>query len=712
MRYTILSLAFGLSLAAGAQTTINFETQDYKSLGVYDTWEASPFRTGKLQGNYAVVDNHLTAEEEMLGAAPNPSGKILAVQRSRFGSNTFGVRIDLNETLELTPQTKYLHVMVNRPYGGRIMVVGLGKRTDRPAQSPETEQFWAMSTSDVAADKWVDVVLPIKGNGGIDIYSLVVIPDCESPHNYTSDAICYVDEIVINNNSAPRFVYEYYMINFAKDQAYTQDNRRINSVKLITPTDGEQVQNVLASSNKMYTCFNGKTINVLAGEQVTAEVGYTGNWMHGYVYIDKNNDGRFTAEVEGTHTIPAESEVMTFSFYGANDNGYNSAGTNFTGTSRNTLNMPAFTIPADLTPGIYRMRYKVDWNSIDPAGNTSSDNHIVDNRGGIVDVRLNVHEKTIQVNDANRNGEVLAADGSKLSGYSAPFGQPFGIIMNPEKGFEYSGIIVKHGYNLQGDSVDTHGNVQWVRTHFERQYFGDDNTFTIPAECMDGNVEIEGLFVEIGTYVAPTVRYSVTPVFDGKFGDSYWYSIQLGSQGYVLADNGTANHIALSNTTVDAANPAHLWCFMGDDVNGYRLYNKQAGATKVLAAPIEMKGTTGGESYPIMVEQANLPQGYTDLWLFSDSKNLNTNAGVEDAYMYEKVNVSNKVNNRGNKLAFWNGGADAGSTLRIRFVEFLETYVALPVAPVMNNVAYDLNGRKVLQPRNGIYIVNGRKVVK
>ena len=97
MRNYILLATLGLSLAASAQT-INFENTDYKGLGVYDTWEASPFRTGALEGNYAVVDNHLTAVEEMLGEAPNPSQKILAVQRSRFGSNTFGVRIDLNET--------------------------------------------------------------------------------------------------------------------------------------------------------------------------------------------------------------------------------------------------------------------------------------------------------------------------------------------------------------------------------------------------------------------------------------------------------------------------------------------------------------------------------------------------------------------------------------------------------------------------------------
>lgn len=714
MRNYILLATLGLSLAASAQT-INFENTDYKGLGVYDTWEASPFRTGTLEGNYAVVDNHLTAVEEMLGEVPNPSQKILAVQRSRFGSNTFGVRIDLNETFELTPQVQYLHVMVNRPYGGRIMVVGLGKRTDRPAQSPETEQFWAMSTTDVAADKWVDVVLPIKGNGGIDIHSLVVVPDCESPHNYTSDAICYIDNIEVNDNPAPKFVYGYYTLNFDKSQLYTRSDRRVNGIKLTTPTDGEQVVNTPDAPNTMYVDLGGKSVNARAGEQVTAALIYKGNWMHGYVFLDKNNDGKFHAVVNDDLTLPAESELMAFSFYGGdnNDNGKNSAGAQLSGQSRNTLNMPSFTLPADLEPGIYRLRYKVDWNSIDPAGSLDASNPIIGNGGGIVDVRLNIHGDNCLVNDANRNGEVLAADGSKLSGYTAPFGKPFGIIMNPEKGFEYSGIIVKHGYNLSGDSVDTYGNVQWVRTHFERQQFGEDHTFTIPAECMDGDVEIEGLFIEEGTYVEPQkpTRYTTTTVKDGRFGEMVpWYTIQIGEQGYVLADNGTAAHIALNNTSVDVENPAHLWCFTGNDEEGYRLYNMQAGATKVLAAPIAMQGTTGGGSYPVLKEQDNLPSGYTDLWLFADSKNLSATAGVEHAYMYEMGHPNNKVNNRDSKLAFWTGGADKGSTLQINFAR-LASSINCTLVEAADEAIYDLMGRRVLQPVNGLYIIGGKKML-
>lgn len=239
LKNIIALAALTLPLSAAAQT-ITFDTEDYASLGVYDTWEESPFRTGKLSGNVAVIDNHLNQVDEQLGTAPNPSSKILAVQRSRFGSNTFGALVKLNETFELTPTTKYLHLMVNRPYAGRVMVVGLGKRRDRAGQSPMTEQFWAMTMSNIPANRWQDIVLPIKGNGGIDINSLVIIPDCESPHAYTADEMCYIDNIEINDNSQVRFSYEFYPTYFDKNANHTRNDRWTNSVAITAASAGEQ----------------------------------------------------------------------------------------------------------------------------------------------------------------------------------------------------------------------------------------------------------------------------------------------------------------------------------------------------------------------------------------------------------------------------------------------------------------------------------------
>ncbi|MBP3614311.1 MAG: hypothetical protein J6J37_06005 [Bacteroidaceae bacterium] len=651
-----------LPIAMTAQTNITFEEQDYKALGVYDTWEESPFRTGKLNGNYAVIDNHLTYVDEQLEAAPNDSKKILAIQRSRYGSNTFGVRIDLNETFELTPTTKYIHVMVHRPYGGRVMVVGLGKRTERQGQSPETEQFWAMSTTNVGADKWQDVVLPIKGNGGIDIYSLVVVPDCESPHNYSEDAICYIDNIEVNDNPQSKFVYGYYPVSFDKGQLYTRSDRHVNGVGIVS---GDGTQNFTAPSkpNTVYVDMTANELRARAGEKVTPKINYSGSWMHGYVYLDTNNDGKFQYDMNDDNTVPEGSEIMAYSYY----EGKNSTGASV--SNSNVLPPPAFTIPAGLENGYYRMRFKVDWDCIDPAGNMDQSNSIISNGGGIIDIRLNVHGDYCNVNDANRNGEVLAADGTKLVKYQAEFGKPFTIKMNPEQGFEYAGIVVKYGYNLGGDSI-VHDNLQWQKVRISRELFVNDE-YTIPSEYMIGDVEIEGLFIEEGTYVpeVPETRYETTVVNNGNFADgTTWYTIQIGQQGYVLSDNGDANYIALNNTNLDIENPAQLWCFTGNEEEGYRIYNMQAGGSKVLAAPTTMLGSTGAGSYPTMQPVGNLPKGYTDLWKFADSDDLGSE-DVAHAYMYEVGYESNKVNNRDSKLAFWNGGADAGSTLQIYFAK-------------------------------------------
>ena len=696
---------------AGAQT-ITFETQDYKSVGVYDTWEESPFRTGALKGNYAVIDNHLKYVDDQLSVAPNPSSKILAIQRSRFGSNTFGVRVDLNETFELTPTTKYIHVKVYRPYGGRVMVVGLGKRTERLDQSPEAEQFWAMSTKNVAANRWEDVVLPVKGNGGIEIYSLVVVPDCESPHNYTEDAICYVDDIKVNNDPSTELVYGYYQTSMGSEQLYTRNDRHLNAVKLQVQGGSVQTVNAPTTPKTVYVDMTANQMLAKPGETVTASVSFDGTWMHAYAYIDYNNDGKFTPAVNSDLSIASGSDLVAFSFYGGsdNENGVNSAGTRLSGQSRNTLSMPAFTIPAGTQHGVYRMRYKVDWNSVDPAGSVDQSNSILGNGGGIIDVMLNIHGDYANVNDANRNGKVVAAaDGADLVKYQVAFGQDFKIKMVPENGFEYSGIIVKYGYNLGGDSI-VHDNVQWQKVFFERQEFDADDCIVIPGAYMRGDVEIEGLFIEKGTYVEPQkpTRYKTTKIVDGEFsGEIPWYTIQIGQQGYVLADNGSASYIALGNSDLDTENPAQLWCFVGNEEEGYQIYNKQAGPSKVLAAPTTMSGTTGSASYPVLKEKNNLPNGYTAVWRFMDSSDLGS-TDVAYAYMYEDGYVSNKVNNRDNKLAFWNGGQDAGSTLQIRYVE-TTTGIYFVGCNASSQDIYDLQGRKLETAQNGIYIIDGEK---
>ena len=94
IKHYIALAALTMPLAASAQShEIDFETNaGYTSVDVFDTWENSPFRKGELTGNVKVVSNPNKENDELAGEV-NPSAKALAFQRSRFGSNTFGVRV-------------------------------------------------------------------------------------------------------------------------------------------------------------------------------------------------------------------------------------------------------------------------------------------------------------------------------------------------------------------------------------------------------------------------------------------------------------------------------------------------------------------------------------------------------------------------------------------------------------------------------------------
>ena len=205
-------------------------------------------------------------------------------------------------------------------------------------------------------------------------------------------------------------------------------------------------------------------------------------------------------------------------------------------------------------------------------------------------------------------------------------------------------------------------------------------------------------------------RYETTKVENGEFvGNIPWYTIQIGQQGYVIADNGSASYISLYNTEIDIEDPAQLWCFTGNEEDGYYIYNKQAGPTKVLAAPTAMLGTTGANSYPVLKEKDNLPTGYTAVWRFMDSNSLGS-TDVAYAYMYEDGYVANKVNNRDNRLAFWTGGQDAGSTLQIRYATSTTDIAEVKGENGQAKAVSDLQGRKFAKTEKGIYIVDGEKL--
>lgn len=162
------------------------------------------------------------------------------------------------------------------------------------------------------------------------------------------------------------------------------------------------------------------------------------------------------------------------------------------------------------------------------------------------------------------------------------------------------------------------------------------------------------------------VPFKATTIENGEFAEgTTWYTMGIGDGAKLIKDNGDAEFITLGSALVTGADE-ELWCFVGNATDGYAVYNKQAGATKVLASKRTMStlagyGGTGGSTYPTMQVADALPDGYVGRWDFSISDKI---ADV-DGYFMKIHGTDYAVNNFGGigKLAFWAEGADAGSTI-------------------------------------------------
>lgn len=486
--------ALTMPLAASAQSVIDFETSATQgaSVSVFDTWENSPFRTGKLNGNIKVIDNPFKVVDEITGNG-NKSDKVLAFQRSRFGSSTFGARVELAEPLALTPKTQYVHVKIYTPKAEKIMLFALGKRADRADQSKDVVQVEANCISSIKANKWCDAVFAISSAPGVNIHSFLIIPDLQSTHNLAQDFAVYVDDIEVNNTSMPSIQYGVYPTSYDKTTKKVQDRRYTSGVNFKS-SDGQQSLSTNQQSDKLiFQDLLASSLKAKAGDEITTSVNYQGGWMNAYVYLDRDNNGKFDYTLNEQGTPAEKSDIMSFSNY----QGKNSKG-EATGQG-NTTSLPNFTIPADLKPGFYRLRYKVDWDCIDPAGNTSNENPITQNSGAIIDTRLNVHGEKVSIwrgqHTEGTNGEMLTTDGKNFEKHEIAFGKDYTVKFKPGDGFKVGKIYLRHGYNLEKGSL-VNETPQYTDVVLPA-YMVKDNTLTIPAEYIDGDVCITPTFVAI-----------------------------------------------------------------------------------------------------------------------------------------------------------------------------------------------------------------------
>ena len=285
-----------------------------------------------------------------------------------------------------------------------------------------------------------------------------------------------------------------YPVNFDENEASSNLLRHTNAVQLTSSYGTQTVEVNQKKEKRMYIKRLDDCLRAKIGETVTAGFDWSGTWMCGYAYIDFGKDGRYDVDYDD-NGVNAMKDLMTYSMYKNKD----SKGATVSGEP--SINPPSFTIPSDVKPGIYRMRYKVDWDSVDPGGNTLSGNDIKKNGGVIVDTRINVHGETAHVTvkgaDEKKGTLTLADYSAELNNQDVEFGKDLTIAIAVKDGYNFSSLSIKHGYCLDGEAV-VDGLRQWQENTI-MAYTAKGDKLTIPASYIDGDVEITVNFAAEGT---------------------------------------------------------------------------------------------------------------------------------------------------------------------------------------------------------------------
>ncbi len=289
----------------------------------------------------------------------------------------------------------------------------------------------------------------------------------------------------------------------------TRKDRWINEIKLTSEMFADESANTITVNNDDKLCYNdytgSVTMKAAAGETVTVTLNIgDASWMNAYVYIDEDKNG-FTASIaQGSYYKPA-GDLVSYSFYNngaAGDaGGWNSVGKDIAGDDRSTVALPSFVVPEK--SGTYRVRVKLDWCNIDPAGDRDGKfGDFMDNGGQIVDFMLKVVNGEVDytpTNTGTRDYEERNIDAIKF--VSAIHGE---VVYEPtatERKNEYLDLTGTELYFVAAPgeqvSIELTTDGSWVNHYVYIDYDADGFT----ASIADGsNYEPAGDLVSYSFY--------------------------------------------------------------------------------------------------------------------------------------------------------------------------------------------------------------------
>lgn len=221
----------------------------------------------------------------------------------------------------------------------------------------------------------------------------------ENPYTFTMSAI-----------NAGTFIATFNQVEVPEYPAYEGNSTYAGSVRGVqTLTVSDNHGNSLTvdgpGNANGHAVYVDRTENVLTTEAgatliVTGTAANT-EWMHSYIYIDFDRDGQF--DVDPTNTGVHQDLVAHTGYKITKHAEKNDTADPTVKSDGSTVNngdffeIPYIILPDNMADGVYRLRYKNDWNSIDPFGRTpetlsglQQGNYIYNNGGSIIDITLHV----------------------------------------------------------------------------------------------------------------------------------------------------------------------------------------------------------------------------------------------------------------------------------------------------------------------------------
>lgn len=224
-----------------------------------------------------------------------------------------------------------------------------------------------------------------------------------------------------------------------------KSNVTFGTLQTVTVNEG-----ITTSNFRTYPVYNdltattddSKKFHVKAGQSVKVScVASFDSWMHGYVFVDVDNDGVLTPSTE----LLCQSIGNVW---------FNS--------------LPEFRVPVD--SGTYAMRYKIDWASSVPTASTS----FVNDGGSITDVNMVVEFARVAFTYDNTKGTVTGTTEGLVCG------EDYTFTVTPNEGLS---AMVSATCGTQTVAVTDNGN----------------GTYTVAADKFQNDMSINVVFVEPST---------------------------------------------------------------------------------------------------------------------------------------------------------------------------------------------------------------------